>query len=221
MALPITKITTHQVDAKARLPGEMISSTNFRAFLDVLVKPYQDIEDLLISLLDGHSVETAVGVQLDVVGSILDLKRLSATETDTAYRTRLLGRAAEFSASGEAETLISVWFAIWSPVVTIWYDEFKPAAFEVTAELVADPGSADQDQAAVIAIGKAKAGGVAAVTAVVEEHPFIWGDAALADASGDLANDANHGWGDSANADGSGDITPGVGQGGNFTRIIT
>ncbi len=194
MALPITKVTTHEADAKARLPGWLVDSTNYRAFLDILVTPYQDAEDLLIALLDGHSIETAVGVQLDVIGEILDLSRTSAGETDTAYRTRLFGRAAELSASGEPETLIATWLRIWTAIRVI-FEEFEPATFGVTAEVTTDPNDPDQDQAALTAIRSAKAGGVGVIPAVVETPEFLWGDSADADGNGDLP-DSIHGWGD-------------------------
>ncbi len=219
MAIRITKITAHATDAKARLPGWLINSNNYRAFLDVLVAPYQDIEDLLISMLDGHSIDTAIGVQLDVIGRILDSARTSAGQPDEDYRTQLYGRAAELSKAGEVETLISTWLGIWEPI-RVLYDEFQPAAFELIAELAVDPGDPDQDAAAVAAIARAKAGGVRPILAIGVPILFLWGDSADADGSGDLPDDADTGWGDSADADANGDITPGAGKGGNFTRIL-
>ncbi len=219
MATPIVPITTHQTDAKARLPGWLADSTNFRAFLDVLVAPYQDIEDLLISLLDGHSIENAIGVQLDVIGRILDSVRTSLGQPDADYRSQLFGRAAELSKAGEVETLISTWLGIWEPI-RVLYDEFQPAAFELIAELLVDPEDPDQDAAAVSAIARAKGGGIRAILAIGVPIMFLWGDSADADGSGDLADAPDTGWGDSADADANGDITPGAGNGGNFTRIL-
>lgn len=220
MALPITQVTTHEADALARLPGWLNDSVNLQAFLTVLVEPYQAIEDALIDLLDGHSIDTAVGVQLDVIGKILDMARVSAGEADADYRIRLYGRSAELSRSGEPETLISTWLIIWTAVKIYYVDVVGIATFELTAEVVTDPADSDQDAAALEAISTAKAGGVGAVLQVVESIPFLYGDVADVDGSGDLPVDADHGWGDVADVDGSGDITPGAGQGGNFARVV-
>ena len=218
MATPITKITTHATDAKARLPGWLVDSKNYQGFLDVLSEPYQDIENVLIDMLDNFSLETADGVQLDVIGNILGEPRI-AGESDTEYRTRLYGRSAELSKSGEVETLISTWLGIWT-AIRVAYDEFQPATFEVIAEIAVDPGDPDQDAAALAAIRRAKGGGVQVIAGVGVPILFLWGDSADADASGDLPVDGDTGWGDSADADANGDITPGAGNGGNFTRIL-
>ena len=220
MALPITRITTHEADALARLPGWLQDSVNYQAFLTLLVEPYQAIEDVLIDLLDGHSIDTAVGVQLDVIGKILDMARVSVGESDADYRIRLYGRSAELSRSGEPETLISTWLIIWTAVKIYYTDVLGNATFELTAEVVTDPGDSEQDAAALEAISTAKGGGIGAVLQVVESIPFLWGDSADADANGDLPVDEDHGFGDSADADGNGDITAGAGQGGNFARVL-
>ncbi len=220
MAIPITPITTHEADAKARLPGWLVDSTNYRAFFDVLTGPYQDIEDLLISILDGLSIETAVGVQLDVIGRILDFARTSLTEPDIEYRSRLFGRAAELALSGEPETLISVWAALWSPT-NVFYDEPGVATVELTALLTVDPDDPLLDAAALAAIRAAKAGGVQIIPQIAVSNEFLFGASADADGSGQLPADANQGFGDEADADAGGQITPGAGNGGNLARVIT
>ncbi len=217
MASPITKNADRVEESVARLPGWLESSTNFKNFIEVLSQPFQDIEDLLDSILNGYSIDTAVGVQLDVIGRILALERTSASETDTSYRARLFGRAAELSRSGEAEVLISVWKDIWT-ATKVYYSELYPAGFEVAAEVTTDPKNGALDAAAVASIRSAKAGGVG-VSAMVSVTPvFLWGTVANVDASGNLP-DSIHGFGSSGDVDGNGQLAPGDG-GGNFSRAL-
>ena len=218
MTIPITQITDHQTQAKARLPGFLANATNFKAFLDVLINPYQDIENLFIQLLDEVSLDTAVGVQLDVVGRILNTARTSSTEPDEEYRTRLRGAAATLARSGEVETLITVWNEIWQAVKTI-VTEYQPATIELAAEVTTDTPSLDA--AALATIEEAMAGGGQLIPLIVESNAFLWGSVDDVDGSGDLPDDPDHGWGTEADADGNGDITPGDGKGGNFARVIT
>lgn len=196
MADPITQITTHLADAKARDPGWLVDATNLQDFLDVLVQPTQNVEDVLIDMLDGFSIATAVGVQLDIVGSILALERTSAGESDTSYRTRLFGRSAALSKSGETEALISVWLGIWEPATRIYIQDLQPATVEITAALATDPDDPDQDAAAIVAIDAAKAGGVLIIPMVAQDNVFLFGDAADADVNGDVPLDVDHGLGD-------------------------
>lgn len=225
MTVTITQITTHQADGKARLPGFLANATNFKAFLDVLITPYQDIEDLFIDILDGLSLDTAVGVQLDVIGEIIQLDRTSATEPDDEYRTRLRGEAAALARSGEVETLITVWNEIWQAVKTI-VTEYQPATVELAAEVTTDSDDDDLDAAALASIEAAKAGGVGLIPIIGETPLFLWGDVADADANGDInpvpgdSPGTDNGWGDEADADANGDITPGTSQGGNFARLL-
>ena len=217
MTIPITQITDHGTQGKARLPGFLANATNFKAFLDVLINPYQDIENLFIQLLDEVSLDTAVGVQLDVVGRILNTARTSLTEPDEEYRIRLRGAAATLARSGEVETLITVWNEIWQAVKTI-VTEYQPATIELAAEVTTDTPSLDA--AALATIEEAMAGGVQLIPLIGITNLFIWGAEADANINGNLPGNVNNGWGAESDADGNGNITPGAGRGGNFSRVI-
>ncbi len=219
MTIPITQITDHGTQGKARLPGFLANAANFKAFLDVLINPYQDIENLFIELLNEVSLDTAVGVQLDVVGRILNTSRASSTEPDEEYRTRLRGAAAKLARSGEVETLITVWNEIWQAVKTI-VTEYQPATIELAAEVTTDPDDADFFAAALGSIEAAMAGCVQLIPLIGITNLFIWGAEADANFNGNLPGNVNNGWGSESDADINGNITPGAGQGGNFSRVI-
>lgn len=217
MAIPITEITDHNAQAKARLPGWLVDATNLQAFIDVLVTPVQDVERLFNELLNEVSIETAVGVQLDVIGIILDLERASATEPDEEYRNRLLGQSASLSQSGEPEAVIAAWSLIWI-AVSVLLVEFQPATLELTAFVESDVEDDGLDAAAIDAMEKVIAGGVGTILQLNQNPAFLFGDSVDADANGDIPVSPN-GFGSSADADANGDILPGVG-GGNFARVL-
>jgi len=217
MAIPVVEITDHDVQAKARLPGWLISSTNLRLFYDVLMGSIQTVEGLFIELLNETSLGTAVGVQLDVIGTILGLARTSATEPDEEYRTRLFGQSAALAQSGEPEAVIQAWQLIWT-ADSVFLTELQPATIELTAFLTTDPDDSDLDVAAEAAMEKVVAAGVGAILQLAVEPVFLWGAEADADAAGDIPANTT-GFGDDADADGNGDILPGVG-GGNLARVL-
>ena len=218
MAIPIVEITDHATDAKARLPGWLISSTNLRLFYDVLMGPVQTVEGLFIELLNETSLATAVGVQLDVIGTILGLARTSSTEPDEEYRTRLYGQSAALAQSGEPEAVIQAWQLIWT-ANSVLLVEIQPATIELTAFWTTDPEDSDLDAAAIVAMEKVIAAGIGDILQLNVEPVCLWGAEADADANGDIPA-APTGFGAEADADANGDILPGVG-GGNLARVLT
>ena len=215
MAIEITKITTHSADGQARAPGWLKTATNFLKFIDTLIQPSQTVEDLLIQLVDETDIDNAVGVQLDVIGVILDLERTQASEPDDEYRARLHGRGGQLGQSGEVETVIGV-FKIITSANSVILSELQPATLELIALVDVDIPDASLEGAIASAMGETIGGGIGFALFIQGPVPFLWGDSADVDANGDLPASPN-GWGDSADADVNGDIAPGVG-GGNFIR---
>lgn len=217
MPVPIEKLTTHSADGQARAPGWLKTATNFLKFIDTLIQPTQTIEDLLIQLVDETDIDNGVGVQLDVIGIILDLERVQASEPDDEYRARLHGRGGQLGQSGEPETVIQTYQTMTGASKVI-LSELEPATIELIAIVTDINPDPDFLSAVVTAMNEVVAGGVGTGLFYALEPVFLWGDAADADANGDLPASPN-GWGDAADADANGDIAPGVG-GGNFTRRI-
>lgn len=92
--------------ALSRLTEQFKGQPNIAALLTALVQPTQDLQDACTELLTERSISTAVGVQLDTIGDILNLPR--AGLTDAVYRLYLSGKAAADRSRGLTEDLITV-----------------------------------------------------------------------------------------------------------------
>lgn len=214
----VKEVTDHVAGAQARLPGHLRAGANFLKMVELLISPVQDLETDLRALLVDKLLD-GTGAQLDQVGEILDVARLSG-ESDSDYKTRLLGFATQKISSGEMETLIQAMILLLD-ANKVYTAEHGPATVELTAQL--DPGEDDTstDTDIITSMNKSVAAGVTTILQTVETSEFWFGDQANANASGGVPFDADHGFGDSDDADVNGDITPGAGNGGNWARVLT
>jgi len=220
MGQDIVKIDTHVADAQARLPDHVSRAANLLKLVELFGERFQGLENDLDLLLNQMSISSAVGVQLDIIGTILNLDRISDAEPDDEYRIRLLGVASSLAKSGEPETVIEAYLLITEASV-VWLTEYQPATVELDAFVSADDFTAAEDASIFNTMQTIIAGGVQQMLLVaLEDYAFIWGDVINVNASGDLPADGDHGFGDVANADANGDITPGAGQGGSFARLL-
>lgn len=76
---------------QARILSQMDSTTgnrNFRDFMCIVAQPFGDFGDVAGDVGDAFNIDTAVGVQLDIIGAVIDLPRSGVTD-DEFYR-RLL-----------------------------------------------------------------------------------------------------------------------------------
>jgi hypothetical protein len=221
--MPTVNITDHSDRVIARLPGYQEEATNWGKLLRALSSEVQAVEDALNQLENERYLSVAIGQQLDDIGTILNLAREG--RSDAGYRSALQGQASALAGSGEGDLLLDG-FLFLTAANSVTIIEYPFATAELAAHVDLDDFTAAEDTAILAAMRQIKAAGVQLVLLVVEDVAaeglaFIWGDSADADASGDLTADADHGWGDSADANGNGDITPGLGQGGNFARVLT
>ena len=216
MSIPVpSKIEDHDDKAIARLTGFTLESPNVQRLVRALTVGTQNIEDVLDDLINKQAISTAEGVQLDNLGTILDLERIPG-QSDVSYRTSLLGRAAGLaSQSGTAEQLIQIYLLLLDADSVVSID-LQIATFEMTA-VGTDDGS-PSDSEVISSMGNAKSAGVQLILQIGIAPLFLWGDESDVDGSGDLPATAT-GWGDEADADANGDILPGVG-GGNFVRAL-
>ncbi len=219
MAKPINPpITDHNERAIARLPGFTLESPNINKLIRALNGGKQDLEDVLDDFLRLQAISTSVGVQLDNIGTILDLARVVG-QSDASYSSDLLGRAGSLSQSGTMDQLLDVYDLLFVPLF-IYATDLHPATFQFTAVLGVDSGD-PSDAEVIAAMGKAKAAGVEMILQVVVPSlslAFLWGAEADADVNGDLPAAAT-GFGAEADADVNGDISPGDG-GGNLARVL-
>jgi len=102
---PPTPITTHVADAKARLVEQYKRKPNIDGILQSFVQQYQDMEDVINDMFFSRFVNNAVGRQLDLFGTIVDLDRQGFD--DTFYRILLNAKIGQNISSGDPERVIS------------------------------------------------------------------------------------------------------------------
>lgn len=106
----ITKITTHVSDAKDRLLEQYRDSEklpNFHTILEIFSQRFQDVENILEDWNKDVSIFDAVGMQLDKIGTIVGLARVSG-QNDATYRALLFIKIMQNNAQGTGEQLINV-----------------------------------------------------------------------------------------------------------------
>ncbi len=221
----IIKNTAHVTEAKARVPGFLKDAIapNFNKIIKILADRYQGLENELDDLLNNVTdvAINAIGAQLNIIGVIVDRKRIIG-ESDDLYRIRLLAQAARLAKSGEPEAVIDAYKLI-TLANRVLLVEFDPISIELTAFVDDDDFTIEEDQAIIDSMNEVIAAAIG-TSLLVQENPdqvFLWGDTADADANGDISLDVDHGLGDVADADANGDIPPGLGEGGKIARVLT
>lgn len=104
--MAITKITNHQAQAIARLKEQFKGKAKYVDFVLTMAEPAQPLEDALWQLLTERAVDTAIGVQLDNLGTIVGEPRNG--DSDANYRPRIRARIWTNRSSGVPEELIQV-----------------------------------------------------------------------------------------------------------------
>jgi hypothetical protein len=127
-----TQISTHVVDALARLIDQYRKKARIRGIVTSGAQQAQDLEDALISIRDLSSVYDAEGAQLDGVGDIVDLKRPTGM-ADAAYRILVLAKIVQNVSGGEPESIIGV-AKLMTSAARVRFIELFPAAFELKIE---------------------------------------------------------------------------------------
>lgn len=84
----------------------MADENNISKLLAALIGPYQDLENSGQQLRTQCSISSAIGVQLDVLGRLVDQKRNG--DDDETYRRRIRARIAVHRSNGLTEDLIKV-----------------------------------------------------------------------------------------------------------------
>lgn len=105
MAIP-SEITDHVTQALARLTGTF-RKDRIKWLLAEITEEWQKAEGVIFELIEERYLSSAVGAQLDGIGDILGLERLS-TQTDTAYRGDLLVWILYLKSYGGPETIIAI-----------------------------------------------------------------------------------------------------------------
>ena len=106
------------------------SQPRLQGALDAWLTDIQSIEDVSIQVLTEVWPLTAVGVQLDNIGKIVQQER--GELSDAAYRIMILGRILVNLSNGKVEELIEILDTVGIDISNdIFLDEFWPAEFRV------------------------------------------------------------------------------------------
>lgn len=117
-------ISTHLIDAEARLLEQYRGQPNIKALLNALTTPIQSLEDTFDQIRNNRGITGAVGVQLDRLGSIVGIAR--GNFSDDLYRTRIRIRVIQNLSQGEPNRLIQVYESLLGASIVV-YQEHYPA----------------------------------------------------------------------------------------------
>lgn len=102
----VTKITTHLQDALDRLLEQYKGKTYMEGVISTFGQQAQLYEDAAFDLIEGQEVYQAVGIQLDLLGTIVDIPRNGLS--DDAYRLLILGKIGVNSSDATADKVSQV-----------------------------------------------------------------------------------------------------------------
>lgn len=113
--------------------GLLISQFRDKPFIEILVRAHmaqiQELEVVFFDLLVKRALDTAVGVQLDVIGRIVGQSR--GTFDEDTYRTFLQGRILVNRSSGTVDQMIELVNTLLPAGASMVVREYYPAAFEI------------------------------------------------------------------------------------------
>ena len=137
MADSILKIDTHIADALNRLLEQYKNKPKTEGLISALSQQFQDMEDVTFSLILGREISSAVGAQLDLMGTIVNLSRASG-QSDDRYRTLLYVKVGQNTSQGAPEKLISI-YKLLTDANTIFYQNLNRASIMLTVDKDIDP----------------------------------------------------------------------------------
>ena len=120
----MASITTKDLvqQGKDRLVTQWADKPVVQGLLKSYLENIQIVEDIYEQLLDERSVFTAIGAQLDVIGTIVGEVREG--KSDPEYRQAILNRIAINSANGTPENIIQILLTITSSSVAHVFEHF-------------------------------------------------------------------------------------------------
>lgn len=127
---PGVEVPDHVLEAIKRLP-QQFRKPRIENVLRAFVGPSQPIESALWQLLTQRFITTAIGVQLDFIGTIVGQPRLGLD--DDSYRRYIRARVAAHKSRGTTEELIKVASLVLLDIeVQIRVETQGPASVQVT-----------------------------------------------------------------------------------------
>jgi hypothetical protein len=106
MALNLVHNTQYENEAAGRLTGQFQNLTKIDGFIRAFAHQYQLEEDAIWQLFSQRSLAAAIGVQLDMVGAVVNVSRRGRNDAD--YRLAIYGQIAINTSQGTPEDLIGI-----------------------------------------------------------------------------------------------------------------
>lgn len=129
IAAGITKVDDHSAESVDLLLEQFRQAERFHAWIKSYVDRVQIVEDVAWQLLVDRRVDTAAGVNLDVIGRIVGQAR--AELSDAEYRLAIKGRIRANVSDGTATDIYKTLVAILGDAVVARIDEQFPGALSL------------------------------------------------------------------------------------------
>jgi hypothetical protein len=129
----ITFTTEHVQTALDRLLQQYKGKPKFEGFISALAQRVQDTENALKELFEERSIETAIGVNLDIIGEIVGLPRPTG-QSDEDYRDDLKIKIVQNLNEGTPEEFIAaaIYFV---GANAVEYGELYPASVSLMTDV--------------------------------------------------------------------------------------
>lgn len=165
--MALSKVDAHIAEMLARRIEQLADKERFSLLLSLFGGQIQDIENALFQVLNETDINSAVGAQLDGLGSIVGEDR--AGREDAPYRVAIRTRIVLNLSQGTSEDLIALAIAI-SGGTKAEVTEYFPAGFEIR---ILDGLPSGTDPARIAAVVRSgKPAGVRAVSIIHTDPPF-------------------------------------------------
>jgi hypothetical protein len=181
--MTLAHVTDHEARGAARLTEQFKHQVALVALLKSWLGEVQQLEDQAYELRLQRALETAEGVNLDVLGAIVGQPREG--RTDTQYRVWIAGRALVNRSRGKTPQMIAIAAKLVGGAVEL--REYQPATMVIYAH-VPVLGSSGVEIAKLLKL--AKAGGI--------KMHFVWYDVVTAfrfSPTGESVFDSERGFG--------------------------
>lgn len=135
-----TKITNHIEQALERLLEQYKGKIRIEGLISALVEQIQDLEDVVFDLPEDLTIETASGIQLDLIGTIVVQDRLGFS--DDVYKALLRAKIGENVSTSTPEDIIDV-TKLLTGATLVHFQEYFPAGYGISINISVDPSLID------------------------------------------------------------------------------
>jgi len=156
----------HVEEGLSQLPSQWENSPRVRGLLESWLRPLNTFEENLIGVRDGFNMYTAIGAQLDIIGTYFSVYRLGRSDTD--YRNAILSVIASGNGSGTVDQMISL-FSSMANTADVKYWGHAPLSFAMLATGGDESGSTD-----ALYMSNAKAAGTEFAAVMYDPYKYCW-----------------------------------------------